>query len=104
MIFYNYDSNSILGEPLKSRRAKELVQAFKKLHTSLKDKGLRPSIHRLDNECPPPLKRYMKDEGITYQLVPPHIHRRNTAEKAISTFKDHFIAGLVSVNPKMPMH
>ena len=36
--------------------------------------------------------------------TPPHIHRRNTAEKSISTFKDHLIAGLTSVSPKMPMH
>ena len=54
------------------------------------------------------MPRYPKavyEEGKNY--VPtgtPHIHRRNTAEKAISTFKDHLIAGLASVSPKMPMH
>ena len=61
MIFYDYDSNSILGEPMKSRIAEELVRAFKLLHTELKEKGLTPKIHRLDNECPTPLKRYMKE-------------------------------------------
>ena len=74
------------------------------MHDQLKECGLKPKIHRLDNECPASLKAYMKLEKIAYQLVPPHIHRRNTAEKAISTFKDHFIAGLASVSPKMPMH
>ena len=42
MIFYDYDSNSILGEPLKSRSAEELVRAFSKIHTNLKEKGSDP--------------------------------------------------------------
>jgi hypothetical protein len=41
---------------------------------------------------------------IQYQLVPPHIHRRNAAERAIRTFKNHFIAGLSSTNPHFPLH
>jgi hypothetical protein len=41
----------------------------------------------------------VKDNNIQYQLVPPHIHRRNAAERAIRTFKNHFIAGLLSTNP-----
>ena len=61
-------------------------------------------IHRIDNECPATLKAYMKTENIAHQLVPPHIHRRNTAEKAIATFKDHLIAGLSSMDSNMPMH
>ena len=34
-----------------------------------------------------------------YQLVPPHIHRRNASERAIRIFKNHFIAGLASTDP-----
>jgi hypothetical protein len=29
---------------------------------------------------------------MTYQLVPPQDHQRNLAEKAIQTFKAHFIS------------
>jgi hypothetical protein len=36
--------------------------------------------------------------------VPPHCHRRNAAERAISTFKEHFVAGLSSVDPAFPLH
>ena len=32
------------------------------------------------------------------------MHRRNAAERAISVFKDHFIAGLASVNKDFPLH
>ena len=39
-----------------------------------------------------------------YQLTPPHIHRRNMAERAIHTFKNHFISGLCSVDKTFPLH
>ena len=89
---------------MKSRLAHEILRAFIKIHTELKGKRMSSKMHRLDNECPKSFKRYMKEENITYQLVPSHIHRRNIAEKAISTFKVHLITGLSSVSPEMPMH
>ena len=39
-----------------------------------------------------------------YQLVPLHIHRRNSAERAIRTFKDNFIAGICSTHKDFPLH
>jgi hypothetical protein len=50
------------------------------------------------------LKNYFTVNDIAYQLVPPHCHRRNAAERAIRTFKEHFVAGLSSVDPSFPMH
>jgi hypothetical protein len=49
------------------------------------------------------LSNYLTKQGIYYQLVPPHIHWRNNAERAIQTFKNHFIAGLCSVDSKFPL-
>jgi hypothetical protein len=37
-------------------------------------------------------------------LVPPHCHCRNAAERAIRTFKQHFVAGLSSVDPTFTLH
>jgi hypothetical protein len=37
-------------------------------------------------------------------LSPRHCHRRNAAERAIQTFKEHFVAGLSSVHPHLPLH
>ena len=39
---------------------------------------------------------------MTYQLVPPHNHRRNVAEKAVQVFKDHFVAVLCGADTKFP--
>ena len=36
--------------------------------------------------------------------MPPHAHRRNAAERAIRTFKNHFIAGLASTDPTFPLY
>jgi hypothetical protein len=46
----------------------------------------------------------MHANDVDFQLVPPGIHRRNAAERAIRTFKNHFIAGLCSVNKNFPIH
>ena len=40
----------------------------------------------------------------TYQLVPPNVHRRNVAERAIRTFKAHFLAILAGVDPNLPKY
>ena len=40
----------------------------------------------------------MKEDNIDYQLVSPHIHYKTLAERAIQTFKSHFIAGLASLD------
>jgi hypothetical protein len=45
------------------------------------------------------IRNYFTEQGIDYQLALPHIHRRNNAERAIQTFKNHFISGLCSVDP-----
>ena len=33
----------------------------------------------------------MHAQNVEFQLVPPHLHRRNTAKHAIGIWKDHFI-------------
>ena len=46
----------------------------------------------MDNEASTALKMTMTTMGIKYQLVPPSNNRANNAERAIQTFKNHFIA------------
>jgi hypothetical protein len=50
------------------------------------------------------LKHFFTTNDIEYQLVPSRCHRRNAAERAIQTFKEHFVAGLSSVDPTFPLH
>jgi hypothetical protein len=67
-------------------------------------RGLKPKLMKLDNEASELLKDYLHQQDITFQLVPLYSHRRNSAERAIRSFKDHLIAGLCSTDKSFPMH
>jgi hypothetical protein len=45
----------------------------------------------------------MVEENIDFQFVPPGLHQRNAAERAIRTFKNHFIAGLCTTAANFPL-
>jgi hypothetical protein len=104
MIVYDFDSNSIFAQPFKNRTAACILDAYKILHEHLLQAGLKPRLQRLDNECSKLLKTFMHDQDVDFQLVPPGMHRRNAAERAIRTFQNHFIAGLCSVDKDFPLH
>jgi Reverse transcriptase (RNA-dependent DNA polymerase) len=104
MLLYDYDSNCILAQPFANRNSTTILAAYKVLHQQLLSRGMRPKVQLLDNECSAELKSYLQSQQIDYQLAPPHVHRRNAAERAIRTFKNHFIAGLCSLDPRFPLH
>jgi len=90
MVLYDYDTNAILVRPIKTRNASELKNNTIELLTILQERGHPPQLHILDNEASAQLKHALLKNKIEYQLVPPHLHRRNMAERAIQTFKAHF--------------
>jgi hypothetical protein len=104
MLCYIYDCNYIKNVPMKSRSASEWVNAYDSIHQELIVKGFKPKLQTLDNEASTALKNFFTVNNIAYQLVPPHCHRRNAAERAIRTLKEQFVAGLSSVDPSFPMH
>ena len=57
----------------------------------------------MDDEASAPSKRKIKKSGAAHHLVEPHNHRVNAAERAIRTFKNHFIAGSCSADPHFPI-
>jgi hypothetical protein len=89
---------------MKSRSASEWVKVYDTVHQELTLKGFKPKLQTLDNEASAALKTFFTVNDIAYQLVPPHCHIRNAAERAIRTFKEHFVEGLSSVDPAFPLH
>jgi hypothetical protein len=92
MVLTEIDSNSILVEPMKNRTSGEMMRAYQTLIDRLAKAMIFPKLHILDNECSQDFKQKIESNGMKYQLVPPNDHRRNIAEKAIQTFKDHFVS------------
>ena len=103
MVAYHYDANVILLQPIKNRQATTLTTAWKIIHDRLVTAGVAPKSYIMDNECSADLKIALAKADVKYQLVPPHIHRANKAERAIQTFKSHLKAGLASLDPDFPI-
>ena len=56
----------------------------------------------MDNEVSEALRQTIEGE-CNLELVPPGCHRRNVAEVAIKTFKEHFIAILAGLPDSFPI-
>ena len=57
----------------------------------------------LDDECLGGLKTFLRESSVKFQLVPPYLHHTNAAERAIQTYKNHLISGLISCEPNFPL-
>jgi hypothetical protein len=69
----------------------------------LTKKGHKVDLQILDNEVSAAFKKAITETWQSaYQLVPPNVHRRNAAERAIRTFKAHFLAILAGVDIAFP--
>ena len=69
----------------------------------LTDNKLSVDLQILDNEASADYKRAIKKKwNANYQLVPPNTHQSNAAERAIHTFKAHFLSILAGINPDSP--
>ena len=104
MVMFHVDSNSIFVEALKNRTEGEMILARRRALQRMKLAGVVPKTQVLDNEASKAYKEEIIESGMDYQLVPPDDHRRNVAEKAIQTWKDHFISVMCGTADSFPLH
>ena len=57
----------------------------------------------MDNQATKHIKKFLTEEQCKLQLVEPHNHRMNAAERAIQTWKDAFIAALATTDRDFPI-
>ena len=69
---------------------------------TLTTSGHQTDLCILDNEASSSLRQGLINNNIKYQLVPPQLIRLNAAERAIQTFKAHFITCFCADNPVYP--
>ena len=104
LFLYNYDSNYIVAKPMPSQTQHQILKAYRKLVMKLQHRGLKPKLQRLDNEASQAFQDEMVKPEIDYQLTPADLHQSNAVEKAVETFKNHFISGLCNTDPQFPLN
>ena len=83
MVIVDMDSSYIIMELMKNCSLSEMIKTHQALINRLKPTGIQPKHHVLNNEASAYLRQNIKDNGMTYQLVPPDYHVRNITERAI---------------------
>ncbi len=103
MVAIHLDANYIFNEPMRNRTEGEMIKAYQNIINRMKAAGLGLKTHRLDNEASTAYKECIRNNGMIHELVPPDNHQSNLAERAIQTFKHHFISILSGVDDKFPL-
>jgi hypothetical protein len=105
MVAVELDGNYIDAEPLKTRGTESLIKSYQAIFNRWKaTKVISPNWHILDNEAPEAFKQAIRDNQCRVELTPADQHRRNAAERAIQTFKGHFISVLAGVSDDYPIN
>jgi hypothetical protein len=103
VVLVQVDGNYIDADPMKNKSAGEMIKAYLALWTHLTALGtVKPTTHIMDNKASEKYKKEIQKNS-TIQLVPLDNHRRNLAERAIQSFKNHLKAILAGVDETFPM-
>jgi hypothetical protein len=95
--------NYIKPVAFANRGADAYVKAFREGIHFFKNLGHNVTSIVLDNETSAAVLKLFKEEKLSYQFVPPGTKRSNKAERAIQTFRNHFIAVLGTIHKDFPM-
>ena len=80
-----------------------MVKTFQELYAYLRERGIQPRLHVLDNECSKAIKTFLPSQDTDIQLVKPHNHHVNAAETAVKAAKYHMIAALATLDVNCPI-
>ena len=87
-VLYDFDSNNILGKPIKLHNADELVRGYKMCYNKLREGNITPILHRLDNEVNDKLFEAIRNNNCNYQLVTAYEYCPKLSKRAIQTYKN----------------
>ena len=104
LVLYDERSNMIHAEAMASKTTCAYMDAFRAAFLIFQHAGALPPLMRVDNEIALDLTTALKARfNISCERAPPNQHRTLRAERAIRTFKNHFISGLSTCDPQFPM-
>jgi len=102
-VMYHYKTNAILVKAIANVDDCSVFDAYKEIFETLEAKGYKPKMNAMDNQATKYIKKFLTKKECNLQLVEPHNHRVNAAERAIQTFKDAFIAALATTDRDFPL-
>ena len=99
MLAYHVNTNAILVKPFQSRKDRHHIAAYDCIMARLKNGGHTIDLQILDNESSQAYKLAIENNWTSkFHIFPPNVHCRNAAERAIRTFKAHFLTILVGIS------
>ena len=81
-----------------------MIEARRRGIMRMKQQGITPAHQVLDNEISQTYKDEIRELGMLYQLVLLDDQHRNIAERAIQTWKKHFVGVLSGEAAMFPLH
>jgi hypothetical protein len=103
LVVYHYESNAILAVPFPNFTDESILAAYQTQFELLKTKGHKIQLNVMDNQACNVVKIYLATKGCHNMIVEPNNHRVNVAERAIQTFKAHFISALATTDSNFPL-
>ncbi len=102
-IVYHYETNAIMAVPIANFTNDAILKAFRQQFELLESKGHKIWLKVMDNQACMVVKKYLTTTECKNMLVKPNNHRVNAAERAIQTFKAHFISALATTDSDSPL-
>ena len=103
LVGHHYDGNYIHGIPIMNIKGPTMTAAWKELNKVFKTSGAAHEACLLDNEKSKDLLDDFEEYKIVHQLLTPHKHRNNRAERDIHACKAHFKSCLAGTNPNFTL-
>jgi hypothetical protein len=91
-------------ELLASRSESAIIDAYSRTYKCFFQLGHFVQFQVVDNKTPKGLRQYFIIHDIQYQFLPSFTKRSNKAERAIQTFKRHFISIPAGTHPSFPIN
>ena len=102
MVLCKIEVNEIMVDPTKNRTEEETMHTYQSLIDLLHTKCIFPKKQVLENEASSKYKGAMKKSGMEYELLSPHMHCKNLAERDIQKIKDTFVGILCGLPSSFP--
>jgi hypothetical protein len=102
-VLYHYELNAILVKAIANVDNHSIYEAYKEVFELLEVKGYKPKMNVMDNQATKFIKKFLTKKECDLQVVEPHNHHVNAAERAIQIFKDAFIAALATTDCNFPL-